>query len=186
MEGATRYRTQGGQVFDLMGPRRAGVLWVVLHGFLERRRFPGQCALHLDGEAVAYPLAPWWRWTNWSRWHAADVAEVAEMAYQLVRADFIVLGGHSDGTSPIHEAADICEAGCLVHWSGLWPRQYVASCPGIFLAGDLDKYPTKQRSIEAATAYNTHLQLVSGAGHPWQRSQNRQLIDDAYRLLGAA
>lgn len=182
-----RQLVAAGLSYQLLGPK-SGTLFVLLHGWLQGWRFVDQCRMH-EHVQVAYPRASWWKWNNWSRRNAEQIAAFSVEAARACGASIVVLGGLSDGTSPIHEAATILlqrerpillqrerpRLRAIVHYSGLWPKRHHAACRGLFLAGENDWLPTVRITDEAAQAYGEAFLRVPG-GHEWYADANPQII----------
>jgi hypothetical protein len=180
MKGKKRTGKAAGLPYILSGPQRDRTLFVLIHGWLQGWRFMGQCGMHKHVQ-VCYPRAPWLRANNWGPQHADQVADLCTIVAHEVGANAVVLGGLSDGTSPIHLAATVLlslgrlRLRSLIHYSGLWPHDHVSNAKTLFVVGRDDRMPTAKITRRAAKAYGSPVFTVDG-GHGWNSDANEFIL----------
>ncbi len=163
-------------------------LWVMFHGFTDRRDFPDICQIHEKASAL-YAEAPvgWVKKGGWrphfGSWSGRLSRYVVRLMHEVVEdcnPERIVFAGNSDGATWVHTYADACiragvQVHCVVHYGGFW-KGVVADCPGVFLHGEADPFgKIRRETSDAAKAYGMVARIVPGE-HRWNPEQNENII----------
>ena len=160
-------------------PGEGRVVWVVLHGFLEKRMFPDRCRIH-EHVPTVYPKAPW---QNWKVKHAPQVQEVIASIKAEHGFKFVVLGGYSDGATMVHEYVNN-DVDVIVHYSGLW-KGTKSGKPAVFILNDNDRFgPIRRKTIEAALIHKQELHMLEGTHiSGWQHERNSEIVQWAHSFI---